>query len=162
MTNLLDTVIAAVATGVIGVVGNAIRKYFKNKSFLLALVQLAEAAVNATEKSGAIEKLTGNEKIVKTVADVQEQLAKLGFKKADEELIKAQIEKAWANQVEQLHTAYDTQKQATDVQSQAEILAQSQAEVAQAQAQLANAIQGANAVLASQQPEQSDTEKTTD
>lgn len=114
MTNYNDFIISIVSV-ILPVLGgfitNVVTKYIKNKTLFTSILQLAKDGVVLAEKSGAITYLTSAAKFKQAEAYVIAELKKIGFKDVSEDLIKAEIEKAYTSLKTEIESAYDAKEQ---------------------------------------------------
>ncbi|WP_125702411.1 phage holin [Lacticaseibacillus daqingensis] len=102
--------IVSIAVAVIPVIGAFVSKRLVGNKQAVSLIQaiepLAQAAVTAAEQMGVTDQLTGAAKKSGAVQSVMTSLAKLGFTKADEQMVGDAVEKAFADLKTQLHSTY--------------------------------------------------------
>lgn len=114
MNNYSDAIITIV-TVILPILGGfitkVVTKYVKDKSLFNSIVQIAEDGVVLAEKSGAISYLTSTAKYKKAEEYVVAELKKIGFKDVSEDLIKAEIEKAYTSLKAEIEKAYDAKEQ---------------------------------------------------
>lgn len=114
MTNYNDFIISIVSVILPvlgGIITKVVIKYVKNKTLFTSILQLAKDGVVLAEKSGAITYLTSTAKFKQAEEYVIAELKKIGFKDVSEDLIKAEIEKAYTSLKTEIEKAYDAKEQ---------------------------------------------------
>ncbi|KRL02533.1 phage holin [Liquorilactobacillus capillatus] len=115
MNNVADLIIS-IAVVAIPVIGGFVAKALLNNKTALAVLNaigpLAKAAVVAVEKLGVDQYLEGELKKSKAVQFVLEGLAKLGFTKADQDIVANAVEKAYADLSANLEKVYPQKTEA--------------------------------------------------
>lgn len=106
----MKDLIVSIAVAVIPIIGAYVSKAILNNKKADTLVQilapLAQAAVIAAEQAGVVDGLTGEAKKSNAVQSVMTSLAKLGFTKADGDMVANAVEQAFSNLKDQLHSTY--------------------------------------------------------
>jgi LL-H family phage holin len=109
MNNWTDLIVA-IAVAVIPIIGAYLSKKLVGNKQAVATLQvlepLAQAAVIAAEQAGVVDGITGEAKKSNAVQSVMASLAKLGFTKADGDMVGDAVEKAFADLKYQLHSTY--------------------------------------------------------
>ncbi|CAH0415976.1 hypothetical protein WFA24289_00275 [Periweissella fabaria] len=141
ITQLIEAIGTIIITALGGFVTAKLKEYATTSSqqkIIATLATLANAAVVSVEKSGILNNLTSRQKHQAAINEVQTQLAKAGLKSADETLIANEIERAYSQQVDQLHTVYAKQAEVAVAENQAQVANSAAQELATLKEQSAN------------------------
>lgn len=97
--NFADVIVALAVLAlpvITGYIAKAMGKSSSLSGLIGVLPMVAKDAVVVAEKTGVLNRLTGNEQFAKALAIAKEELAKLGYDKVDEQVLGNALEQAYS------------------------------------------------------------------